>query len=273
MFQNDKGLVYFVVRVRKVVFFICYADLVIVFKCVFGFMKENQGFLGLSLSGVVILGFMQVVVGLLFISYFLSVCTNPGATPRISYLIESEDIRYCEICDQPKPPRTHHCRKCKICIHRMDHHCIWINNCVGYKNHKYFLLFLTYLIITGCISLYPSIYAIACSFNSKELKVMDTVLIGIVCLECVFFIVIASMLLKDQIYNLMGNQSSIEKFNRKYGLDMGRLKNLEQVLGTNKLLWLVPCSPDLDVNFDEPLINFSQRVLEARRNLVSPECD
>ena len=41
--------------------------------------------------------------------------------------------------------RSKHCKSCKKCIATFDHHCPWIDNCVGEKNKPLFLIFIGFL--------------------------------------------------------------------------------------------------------------------------------
>uniref|UniRef100_A0A8C5WXF6 Palmitoyltransferase n=1 Tax=Laticauda laticaudata TaxID=8630 RepID=A0A8C5WXF6_LATLA len=65
----------------------------------------------------------------------------------ISTRTMSGAIRYCDRCQLIKPDRCHHCSVCDKCILKMDHHCPWVNNCVGFSNYKFFLLFLAYSLL------------------------------------------------------------------------------------------------------------------------------
>jgi hypothetical protein len=62
---------------------------------------------------------------------------------------DSEELkRKCHGCMVYKPDRVHHCQVCGQCVLRMDHHCPWIANCVGFRNYKFFLLVLIYAVGT-----------------------------------------------------------------------------------------------------------------------------
>ncbi|XP_016137337.1 probable palmitoyltransferase ZDHHC20, partial [Sinocyclocheilus grahami] len=56
-------------------------------------------------------------------------------------------IRFCHHCQLIKPDCCHHCSVCQMCVLKMDHHCPWLNNCIGFYNYKFFMLFLLYSLL------------------------------------------------------------------------------------------------------------------------------
>ena len=48
---------------------------------------------------------------------------------------------------QYKPSRSYHCDVCNTCITQYDHHCPWINNCVGKLNFGRFIMFIILLFL------------------------------------------------------------------------------------------------------------------------------
>lgn len=64
----------------------------------------------------------------------------------------------CPDCGVIRTPRCRHCALCKGCVDRYDHHCPWVNNCIGKGNFAYFYSFVLfqslYLISVVVLSVY-----------------------------------------------------------------------------------------------------------------------
>jgi len=52
----------------------------------------------------------------------------------------SIESKWCFACNVYTPPRGKHCQYCRCCIERFDHHCKFLSNCIGSRNHRNFVL-------------------------------------------------------------------------------------------------------------------------------------
>ena len=83
-----------------------------------------------------------------FLSFFCASCKDPGHLKPLedtTFLDIMDNISHIDLCSDCKVIRTarsRHCAICNHCVERFDHHCPWINNCVGIKNHNMFFTFL-----------------------------------------------------------------------------------------------------------------------------------
>ena len=115
--------------------------------------------LGMCPTVVIVCFGLFLLFNILF-NYWSCVLTRPGwpghylpSTDDLEEGVDFQDYgegwRACKRCKTGKPPRTHHCSVCRRCVMKMDHHCPWVNNCVGFYNYRYFCLFIVYTAV-GC---------------------------------------------------------------------------------------------------------------------------
>ena len=89
--------------------------------------------------------------------------SNPGfieQDPSLKFvnLLDSfEASSLCPDCKIIRLPRCRHCNLCQRCVDRFDHHCPWVNNCIGKNNFVYFYSFVfiqtIYLLFLAIISI------------------------------------------------------------------------------------------------------------------------
>lgn len=169
--------------------------------------------------------------------------------PLVREVKQTGGWRFCKWCDSYKPDRCHHCRVCKSCILRMDHHCPWIANCVGFRNHKWFFLLVVYALLS-CVFIFLTMaqslmQSICCEYRSSRdrflmvfgltLAFIMTILLKAFCCLHVWLMLKATTTIE---FCEKRQRHSTSKVPPNY--DQGPFENIRAVLGPNPFLWLLP---------------------------------
>lgn len=123
---------------------------------------------------------VPVVLALPYIFTYLCVTDKAHYIAPSNHTARMQDFPYdhilfrpntaCRTCDLVKPARSKHCSLCGVCVAQCDHHCPWINNCVGRGNYRYFLALLLTLGILQIYGAYLSWWLLSPYFNINPLN-------------------------------------------------------------------------------------------------------
>ena len=83
---------------------------------------------------------------------------KPDPALNFTKLLDTfEASSLCPECEVIRTPRCRHCNLCGVCVDRFDHHCPWVNNCIGKGNYAQFYIFVftqsLYLLSVFCVSI------------------------------------------------------------------------------------------------------------------------
>ena len=96
------------------------------------------------------------------------------------YVLEISKMEpFCIICCSNINNNSKHCKKCNKCVEYFDHHCNWLNNCIGKPNYYYFYFLLLFLIINLYFNTFVCVICFLSKKNNK--RSIKSILTGILC--------------------------------------------------------------------------------------------
>uniref|UniRef100_A0A2K6S2Q1 Palmitoyltransferase n=1 Tax=Saimiri boliviensis boliviensis TaxID=39432 RepID=A0A2K6S2Q1_SAIBB len=204
-------------------------------------------------------------------SFLLGAVPKGNATKEYMESLQlkpGEVIYKCPKCCCIKPERAHHCSICKRCIRKMDHHCPWVNNCVGEKNQRFFVLFTMYIALSSVHALILcGLQFISCVRGqwtecSDFSPPITVILLIFLCLEGLLFFTFTAVMFGTQIHSICNDETEIERLKSEKPTWERRLRweGMKSVFGgPPSLLWM------------NPFVGFRFRRLPTRPRKGSPE--
>mmetsp|Transcript_9984 Transcript_9984/g.14128 ORF Transcript_9984/g.14128 Transcript_9984/m.14128 type:complete len:381 (+) Transcript_9984:119-1261(+) len=253
---------------------------------------RSDGICHLSFWGFLHCSTFCIISFLAMASHFKAMTTDPGSVPPDAKPIyddvdgayaEGKDDgttpkpkqlkRMCRRCNTFKPRRAHHCSICQRCIIKMDHHCPWVNNCVGIGNHKYFLLFIFYTFLSCLYSIIlvtVRFFQCMSANQSKEMHCLDRpsdlLYLMFLTMESILFGLFTSCMILDQWDVVLTNVTHIDRLKGDlpplFGDESSNKIGISEVFGAGSGVikserecnwrWI---SPFVKVCFPEPMKN------------------
>ncbi|XP_073534260.1 palmitoyltransferase ZDHHC3 isoform X2 [Phyllobates terribilis] len=236
-------------------FLVFYAEFVVIFVM----LVPSKDLVYSTINGII----FNMLAFLALASHLRAMITDPGAVPKgnaTKEFIESLQLKpgqvvyKCPKCCSIKPDRAHHCSVCKRCIKKMDHHCPWVNNCVGESNQKFFVLFTMYIALISLHALIMVGFHFLYCFEEDWTKCSSfsppttVILLILLCFEGLLFLIFTAVMFGTQVHSICTDETGIEQLKKEERRWSKKTKwmNLKAVFGHPfSIAWLSPlATPD-----------------------------